>query len=503
MASWGNQTGQQFIQPMDSNGEKLKVRSTSGAYSASAYRVEIEEASDGDRRALNVKGQAKIVQSVNSHALIVTGPTLVQALSGATNVGFRVEGDTTTQIDRSGAANPSQNALEVFGKTYITANSGEPLALDINGQVKISENATNIARFKNGVLGGARLDINTGPSDPGVRIGREGVSGNTVSLLGHAVEIGGSGSLVTLHADEGPVVVTGSQSPNLQVVGDLQVDNDIHTSEVDAIGLVNNSLILGGINNIGACRVGQFASQITLAENGSGALVSIRGPVLINDGDLNHQARLEVQGDISSHANLGCQGELDVGGPLDCEGDADFAQDVVVHGGLTVGTQQQSSNSTLHGNLTVNGDTTANGSISVQNNLDMNGDLNVTNRFKVTDAITCDANTSCTGDFNVDGETNLNNDVTMGSAQSPILANVNGDTNISGKLSVDGATSLNSELEAQDVARFNERSHHLNGVALTAPGTSFTGMIKQNSRIEFFLDGTLRFYIDSTGGHNA
>jgi hypothetical protein len=35
MAEWGNGTGQRHTEDMDSNGQKMKVRSTSGAYSAS------------------------------------------------------------------------------------------------------------------------------------------------------------------------------------------------------------------------------------------------------------------------------------------------------------------------------------------------------------------------------------------------------------------------------------------------------------------------------------
>ncbi|MBK6766338.1 MAG: hypothetical protein IPG71_08480 [bacterium] len=52
MASWGNAEDERNAQPMDSNGQKLKVRSTSGAYAPSDYRVDIEEASDASRRAL-------------------------------------------------------------------------------------------------------------------------------------------------------------------------------------------------------------------------------------------------------------------------------------------------------------------------------------------------------------------------------------------------------------------------------------------------------------------
>ena len=43
MASWGNAANQQYLQDMDSNGNKLKVRNTSGAYTPSTFRVEIAE----------------------------------------------------------------------------------------------------------------------------------------------------------------------------------------------------------------------------------------------------------------------------------------------------------------------------------------------------------------------------------------------------------------------------------------------------------------------------
>ncbi len=160
--------------------------------------------------------------------------------------------------------------------------------------------------------------------------------------------------------------------------------------------------------------------------------------------------------------------------------------DATSEGNFTVGTQQQPADTTLNGNLEVR------------------DQFSVIDKLKVTSSeINCSLPVNCEQGFQVNNNTTLIKDVTMGTTQAPILATVNGDANVSGKLSVDGLTSLQSELSVQDKAIFVARTFHQNGVAVSSAGQSFCGMIKQNNRIEFFLDGTLRFYVDSTGGHNA
>jgi hypothetical protein len=56
MASWGNQQDNRFPQHMDSNGQKLTVRNTTGPYDEPDYRVEINENS-GLKLALKSWGQ--------------------------------------------------------------------------------------------------------------------------------------------------------------------------------------------------------------------------------------------------------------------------------------------------------------------------------------------------------------------------------------------------------------------------------------------------------------
>lgn len=101
------------------------------------------------------------------------------------------------------------------------------------------------------------------------------------------------------------------------------------------------------------------------------------------------------------------------------------------------------------------------------------------------------------GDANVGGILDV-----VGASSFGAELSIQGDTAVQGKFSVASASDFGDEVAVNGVARFAARTHHLNGVALTED-VSFSGMIKQNNRLEFFLDGTLRFYVDTTGGHNA
>ncbi|MBK6765025.1 MAG: hypothetical protein IPG71_01585 [bacterium] len=397
-------------------------------------------------------------------------------------------------------------------------------AVKVDGKIQIARGGDTFGVIKPDTVGEREIAINTSDGDPNIRIGSAGAQGNTCYINSQKTYIGG------VTADEqyraaikGPlkVGVDDINETALNVHGNAEVLSTIYTDKVDSLA-VGHDLILGDIDATSNVHVGRFASNILLAAQGAGAIVSIRGPVIVSDGGQQRPASLSVAGNITGDS-LGSGGDLDVAGELDCEGNADIAGSTQMHGALTVGTSQANANATINGTLTtanaevtdtlttanaeVNGtlttdNATVNGILTADSllagDLTVNGAVEVPNKFKISDAIECQVDAHFGADAYVSGKTNLDNDLAVAGR-----AALNEDVDVGGKFTASGATSLNGELEVQQQSQFHARTHHLNGVGLTAPGTSFTGIISQNNRLEMFVGGAMRFYVDSTGGHNA
>jgi hypothetical protein len=212
------------------------------------------------------------------------------------------------------------------------------------------------------------------------------------------------------------------------------------TDKVDSLGL-GHDLTLGGVNNGGVCRIGRYAQQITLAEQGHGAIVTIRGPVNINDGTPGHErdAFLQVAGPITGQ-DLGATGNLGVSGQTTLFGQLDAL------GNVNIGTTQQPRTTTLNGQVDVNGGLAIDGALYV-------------------DAVKAH----------------------------------NGDS-----VKFSSSVALGEKLEVEGYSTFNSVTAHLAGINFNTAGTiPFNGIRFQNNRFEFYIASVLCFYIDTNGGHNA
>ncbi len=391
------------------------------------------------------------------------------------------------KLSVNGNSGGGTNFQAVFADSNAAGN-----AVKVDGRIVVASGATTCGEIKPSTAFGPTLEINAGSNAPDVKIGRANPDGNICYIDSHKVYMGITVADPMKVGIKGPVQI-GSDDPeelNLDVIGDVQIRERLITDVIDSLAQ-GHELAIGG-PNCDLLRIGRFSSDILFADNGTGALSVFRGPVLINDGDEDHLANLEVQGNITSRADLGCTGDLGVGGEVNCVGNADFSQNVDVHGVLTVGTATQQATTNLNGALNVgtianHANTVMQGDLFVQYKATVDGDFEVSSRIKIADIVACQVDLQCDANLNVDGK-----------------ATIQSDTAVNGKLDVTGATSIASELSVGDKATFTGRTYHHNGVDVSpATSTNFSGMIKQNNRLEFFLDGTLRFYVDSTGGHNA
>lgn len=461
MASWGNATGAQFQQDMDSDGHKLAVHGGAGAIGD--FRVLIQEHTIPLNKALRVEGGASM-QNINNQ----TAPVL--------KVEGNIASDGTTQRYQAEIiANNVSNALRVDGELHIWRGGA------IRGRFTPGIDFPPLERA---------FAINMGASptaspDPDIIIGQASPNGGNVCFINsRLVSVGGSPS-GTAPNDEYPVDVAGP----LKVGGVNGVPGDLVAIKTDGliistgIKLPDNEdeICVGQRNrttgNHTSVNIGEGAGTAT----GRGSQVNIRGDLTVQAGDGSNPGDLTVP----RHITLG--GTLTANSIAFIQGPVSVATTLNAQSGLSVGTLQQPADAAVTGNLTANGDAT------------VNGVLEIPNRFKVTEElVNCTTDLMCESNASISGKLDVSGAATLGSTLT-----VEGDTTLNGKLDVANAVSLNEALTANASATFNERTHHLDGVAVSSSSSAFSGMIKQNDRLEFILDGTLRFYVDATGGHDA
>ena len=469
MAEWGNGQGVQAEVAMDSNGQKLKVRSASGTGTMD-YRLEIEEADDANRRALRVKGDTKL-ENLSSpfFALTVDGATTLQRQVSQQNGNstLSVTGGPTTLQGLSGAG---QKALDVTGKTVLRPlNAGDPAlvtegAIEAEGDIRLERGGTycgtivpNAEDPQNPVL-----EINTESGDPDVHIGG---SGNDTKLNSDHVWIG-----VTADTDHyvtairGPVLINansgGLEPREVRIIGDvLRIDNSqgadttIYAGSLDA---PTNAQL-----NIGATVDNVYIGQ--------------------NEHDTVIQGRLVVD----EFSDL--RGRVLVGGNLGVSGNVDTS--------LTIDTAQEPQDLDLNGNGDVSGD------LTVHAKLERPGSLKVTGTVAITAATSIiqssgDVSLSVKQDNPVSPVTALKAETVAGGwAVEAVGANA---LRATGETTLDGDTTITGTTTHQDSVLMDGQP-----IILGGSGATESRIVHDNDPIEFMVGGQLRFYIDNTGGHNA
>lgn len=461
---------------MDSNGRKLAVHGGAGAIGD--FRVLVQEHSTPLNKALRVEGATSLENIAGQ-----TEPTL--KITG----GIQNDGATQRYQAEVAILNNAPNALKLEGEQHFWRGG------NLIGRIKPNPNFGELR----GVFAINAGNGATSPLDNDVEIGQfestHPQGGNTLWVRSKYVMLGGNNSAGG-PSDNFPIALNGPA----KLGGLYGIEDDAVALETDGLvatkGLKprQNEIAIGKMNRE------EMDPRITInigegagLPSGRGSQVNIRGDVTIQPGDGTNP------GDLSVPRNVTLGGTLTANSIAFIQGPVSVTTTANVQGGLSVGTTQQPANAAVTGDLSVIG------------NVDLNGIVELPNRLKVTEDVVnatidliCEADTSLNGKLVVGGETSLGSTLSVAddTAVGGKLA-VDGDVTLSAKLDVTNATSLNALLTVNAPASFTERTHHLDGVAVTPLGASFSGMIKQSDRLEFYLDGTLRFYVDATGGHNA
>lgn len=192
--------------------------------------------------------------------------------------------------------------------------------------------------------------------------------------------------------------------------------------------------------------------------------------------------RVGIQGTVRILGNDPTLRDLSVQGDIETEQriSTPRVESLTTNGVLNVGTEQASQ--VLIGRPTGN-DFTSVGSL-----------LFVQRQAEFVDDVIVGADLSVAGDI----------ESTSGSLIGPAL-DINGNGDVSGTLNVHGAVELSSILTVLGKTKHSE-TVNMNGFAIIlggAGGTTETKILHANGRIEFWVSGALRYYIDTTGGHNA
>lgn len=202
----------------------------------------------------------------------------------------------------------------------------------------------------------------------------------------------------------------------------------------------------------------------------------------VNMGAAPAPYRVGVQGTVRILGNDATLRDLSVQGDMEVEQRiwTPRVESLTTNGVLNVGTEQASQ--VLIGRPTGNNFTSVGSLLFVQR------------QAEFVDDVIVGADLSVAGDI----------ESTSGSLIGPAL-DINGNGDVSGTLNVHGAVELSSILTVLGKTKHSE-TVNMNGFAIIlggAGGTTETKILHANGRIEFWVSGALRYYIDTTGGHNA
>lgn len=276
MASWGNQTGSQYTQDMDSNGKKLKV--TGETPNASTFQAEFED-TNARGNAVNVKGNIRIEKNAEQFGIIKPDTSLQnnpRLVIDASDKILYLNGDQLWL----GTTSDSGWAVAIKGPVLI-AGSAYPIDLQVTGAIKATEKV--YAQEYDGVSAGNNVTFG-------------GMNANRV------VNIGSSAQQIILGTGSGDTAIILRSNAAL-LAGNLQVDGTIN---VDGAA-VDGDLIVGHAGN-------------PVNIDFTGSLFTVRAPTIIEDGaQINRSttigtptqaANLTVRGNIQSEGDLARSGSF-------------------------------------------------------------------------------------------------------------------------------------------------------------------------------------------------
>jgi hypothetical protein len=526
--AWSNVGGTYNLHDMDSsdgtNAKKLVVRNAN-ATATGQYRAEILETT-GNEQALHVKGATDLERTNNDFpdqaiALSVKGRTTMGSwdIEHRPQPVLQADGRTELQAHADVQGQPEEYALKVTGRSLFTRQEvGDVTAIKVDGSIQVKSGSNDRGVIKPHPTIN-KLDINADSGSPDVQIGfNSNGSGNTVSLQGQNILIGTTESGFRT-AILGPAVISSSGTTDgLQVHDSLLADTMLCTPIVDA----RNS---GQVLRVGTTR----ANQIIIGnESAHDTHAFIHGPLDVF-GQLNPHGDVvaggRVSGSVLSSDNIDSGGAATVLniGPSDA-GAVKIARTGVtttVQGKLVANDILQIGHvqaRLIPGDLELGDDNTGAVLIAkhgvgteVKGHLIVDEDLStagsVSHNFSGSDhpAVTINQSSTTTTNPALDVSTNAQNTQGKGLKVTAAQAiEATGDVLVTGAANFVGLTTLSGN------AIMTGKTIHQATLEMTGHdilmGGSGAGEVRtryNNNRLEFLVGGTLRFYIDSTGGHNA
>jgi hypothetical protein len=420
--------------------------------------------------------------------------------------------DSSNQVDkRLCVRNYEAPPLDTNWRAEIKETGAGAQALRVNGKVNLVKPGTTHALENCGTIEGTvwnvgqpeeygSLSINTDSGAPNVEIGN-GTSmdaGNIVTIGGKHIWIGNSADEQYFRAGiAGPVAMAtentqvGRSIGALHATGRLQVNSNFDTQEPPHSyedGVVATEF-LDAISDSGSqteVKIGTaHASKVRIGRSNLQTVVN--GALVIGQGSSPATEGLVVTGGMNVTGGIQLHGGTLLGGgvnlhqiadinatSLDIDGSADILNDLEVHGNIDLN----------DGNLTTRGDIeTLN--LAAGGNISADGELRG-GTLSVTDEASVGGKLEVVGDM-TDGNLSIN-----GSSLNAKGASFSQAVSMAGSLAVTGQTTHGNTVNMQG-------QHILMG----GSGAGEVFMKYASNRLEIYVGGTLRFYIDSTGGHNA
>lgn len=565
--AWSNQTGDWFGYDMDSanpgvnQDRKLIVRNHQ-ATASGQYRAEILETS-GSEQALRVKGLAYLERVNNAQpdqafALTVKGKTTMSRWDTEHRPQpiLVVDGRTDLQAYGDEPGQHSEYALKVTGRSFFARlDADDPMAVKVDGNIRLRLNETGgqdntcgvLSPFlgividrpditdipQNQVLINGNKDDRPNPQtndEPHVKIGWQDVEdnvlrGNVVAirprklLLGTAPFVLGDNDIYGIKAKASArIEPTNEQNVALHVIGKIwthKLDSDETTATLKI-----------GQQNATAVHIGDLAHSVNTVCNGQ---LNVRQMLTAEDhvvvsGRVSAGAGFEGDGSVTAYMR---DQALQVRGAGDEPGHIDATGNALIGGNLTLGGNVQND-------LRIDGDLSVGG--NVLNDLRINGDLsvagNVQNDLRVDGEVKC-AGGNCQIGTSEGARLDLKTRIKQGGANDPTLhvehtsvnstqpvlnvaahtmnlqsvgIKVNAATALyaTGKVDIVGQTKLAGNTNITGTTT-HDAAVKMQGNDLNMGGSGAGEVLLRyaNNRLEIFVGGTLRFYVDSTGGHNA
>lgn len=440
MASWGNAENARNEQDMDSNGYKLKVRNTSGAYDESDWRVDIEE-TDANGRALRLDGNVCLKRGNR-----VCGYVRPDATDQDPNVNWlkinSENGDPDVEIG-NGLTMESGNRVRIRGKNIsIGAALDEQYRVGIAGSVLVGPSE--------GDLEAMRVD--------GHMVIDEGVKAPSLDALG-------ANHLLNIGATQAGEVHIGRSTKPVTVDGHI-----VANAGVDVIGSLGATQDIGAEGNV----FGNTLQSHSLDTPAAGTLqIGCHNADLVTVADVGVET--QVLGSLSVQQDADLQGNMQVQGTLTGQG-------VIAASTLQGSSLQVNGAAAIEQTLHVGGQTTLRNHLTVEHvQGHLPSDITATGCIRA-DMVLYGAKLSVSNNATIGGDLN-------------VAGEIHG-----GTLNVDGTSMLSGQTALGNSLLMNGHDLILGG---TGPSPTKIRYGANPERIEFVIAGTVRFVIDKTGGHNV